>query len=388
MSHPATQMSFDQLYNGLMEAVEKKLVNKNTHPQYPNLELFNYTNECQFSKAWNVFTRIARGLILNVEQKQICGLGFQKFFNLSENIDPIPEHQSFEVTEKVDGSLLIIYYYKDNWHVATRGSFSSDQSIWAEEFLHKHLPLYLNPSYTYLAEAIYPSNRIVIDYKGWSGFYILGGYDLRNGQELLLDEAFSPFFQYCYTNTERHAQPEGYDPYRQVKVYKEDSIELLEKMANDMTHEEEGFVIKYEDSTRFKIKSPAYVAVHKVVFNLSPLAIWELLLTDIEGNTLKEHLKIVPEELRKEIEEYEKKLLEQYSKVLQKNMKIFEDNYTDNMTPQQFASNLASYMDREHLIESIQWILYHGNKIGGYIRNVYEVIMKYIRPNGNKFKEF
>jgi hypothetical protein len=66
----------------------------------------------------------------------------------------------------MDGSLGILFYYEDEWIMATRGSFTSDQAIKGLEIVKNNyfLDAFLR-EYAYLVEIIYPENRIVVDYR-------------------------------------------------------------------------------------------------------------------------------------------------------------------------------------------------------------------------------
>lgn len=49
-------------------------------------------------------------------------LPYTKFFNYRESLaDKLDWTQPVTVTEKSDGSLMTIYWYKDKWHVASQG---------------------------------------------------------------------------------------------------------------------------------------------------------------------------------------------------------------------------------------------------------------------------
>jgi RNA ligase len=48
--------------------------------------------------------------------------------------------ENFEVYEKMDGSLGIVFWYRGQWVVATRGSFTSDQANKAREILKNTIP--------------------------------------------------------------------------------------------------------------------------------------------------------------------------------------------------------------------------------------------------------
>lgn len=149
------------------------LVNK--HPEH-NLRILNYSRKVQFEKFWNSFTLLCRGLIID-DDGNVVAMPFVKFFNYEEHkAEEIPT-TNFEVFDKMDGSLGILFYYAGNWHIATRGSFVSDQAIRAKEILKKYNTEDLDEEITYLFEIIYPENRIVVNYGeeeiGFVGYDIL-----------------------------------------------------------------------------------------------------------------------------------------------------------------------------------------------------------------------
>ena len=54
---------------------------------------------------------------------------FNKFFNMEEHQPEEIPNETFEVFEKLDGSLGILFWYQGQWILATKGSFTSDQAI-------------------------------------------------------------------------------------------------------------------------------------------------------------------------------------------------------------------------------------------------------------------
>jgi len=88
-----------------------------------------------------------------------------------------------EVTEKLDGSLIVIWFHHGRWNISTRGSFDSPQAQWAQEWCqHNVLQSSLRTNVTYLAEAVYPENRIVVNYPE-QGLFLLSAYNRETGEE-------------------------------------------------------------------------------------------------------------------------------------------------------------------------------------------------------------
>ena len=219
------------------ELKEKKLVQIKNHPVLP-LTLLNYTPKTQLKKKWCPELLQARGLVVDVDGK-IIARPLPKFFNDYE-IDHIPLG-AYTVYEKMDGSLIIMGFYKGEPFFCTRGSFISEQSIKAEEIYHqKYAHQSVDKNYTYCFEIIYPQNKIVVDYGREEDMFLLAKIFTATGEEAPI------------TNT----------GFRCVeKVYTFENFKELKKMNK---FNQEGFVVKFlEDNFRIKIKFPSYIALHK-----------------------------------------------------------------------------------------------------------------------------
>src|SRR3954454_6699686 len=151
------------------------------HPELP-LWIHNYSQKAQFeftAENWPEALRDARGLILD-EHANIIGRGLRKFFNLSQ-LTRLPEGQP-EFWEKADGSLILVFEYEGRRICSTRGAFDSMQALWAERCFASNYPKFVpSPGITYCLEAIYPGNRIVVDYGGLEELVVLAALDSETG---------------------------------------------------------------------------------------------------------------------------------------------------------------------------------------------------------------
>jgi hypothetical protein len=241
--------------------IEQKLVDEKEHPELPLL-IYNYTPVCQFSRAWDETTMQCRGLIVHKETKEIIARPFKKFFNYEEHAekgDELP-NEIPEVYAKLDGSLGILYFWEGVPYVATRGSFTSDQALWATDYLRKsNLWQRLDQDYTHLFEIIYPENRIVVNYD-FSGLVHLASIHTETGKSIPPDSDF-PLV--------------GTVPFSSYQDLKALNVK-----------NEEGFVLHYPSADfRVKIKFEDYVKLHKVITGLSQIGIWEMLRDGIDPTT-------------------------------------------------------------------------------------------------------
>jgi len=255
----------------LNDYIDRGLVIKQDHPSLP-LSIYNYSRECQYSKQWDDITLNCRGLVLDNEGN-VVAKPFPKFFNYEEHKPEEIPNESFRVYEKLDGSLGIVFYYENKWHVATRGSFVSEQAIKGSEILKKYPMDMLAWHKTYLFEIIYPENRIVCNYGDDEKMVLLGAYFKKNGKEAPID---------IYREL-------GFDVVTLHKLKGEDWESLKKKISND----NEGYVIRFSGGMRMKIKCDEYVRLHRILTNFSTKDIWELLRNN---EPLEPFLERVPDE--------------------------------------------------------------------------------------------
>lgn len=258
----------------LTAALDAGHVNRRTHPTLP-LSIYTYSRAAQYERAWNAATLRCRGLVVDDKTGEVVAWPFPKFFNVAEHdlghdyAPPLPADEPFEIYDKVDGSLGIVFWYAGRWRVASKGSFISEQAQWAQAWIDDHNTGFLIPGFTYLAEIIYPENRIVVDYHGRRDMVLLAAYD-ASGREVRLSYAADDW------------KPIG----SVVKTWGQlPMAKLLELAAANQTldgrtasgMDAEGYVIRYADSTRAKAKLAEYVRLHKVLTGITERDIWRML---------------------------------------------------------------------------------------------------------------
>jgi len=254
---------------------EDGLLYKQVHPSFP-LTIWNYTEKVQYENLWDDVTIMCRGLVTD-DKGDIIARPFKKFFNIEEGkFEPT---EKFEVYEKMDGSLGIVFWYEGQWILATRGSFTSDQAIKGTELLKKYNTDILFRHMTFCFEIIYPENRIVLDYGDDEKLVMLGAFD-RWGK----DYDISDWDEWGFDVVKK---------YDGIKDFKE-----LKAMVKD---DQEGFVVKFTNGDRVKIKGVEYLRLHKIMTNMSTTAVWECLKN---GDDIETLLKDVPDEFYKKIKDY------------------------------------------------------------------------------------
>jgi len=282
------------------------LLFKQVHPTLP-LTIWNYSDRVQYDDLWNETLLMCRGLVTDNEGN-IVARPFNKFFNQEEG-KHIPTSE-FDVYTKLDGSLGIFFNYNGEWIMATRGSFTSDQAIKGMEMLSKYDYNKLHKDYTYLFEIIYSDNRIVCQYD-FEDVVLLGMIHTKTGQEVDIHNG-ELRFRNLISNI----------GLRVVKKY--DGITDYNTLKGMIKDDEEGFVVRFSNGNRMKIKGVEYLRLHKIMTNVSTTGIWEVLST---GGDMDEILKDVPDEFYKKIKDYVKELRYTYHSMQEHAGKLFDALY-------------------------------------------------------------
>jgi RNA ligase len=247
---------------------------------FDGLLVFNYNQMAQYAEEWNAFEIMSRGLIIDSKTGEIVARSFDKFFNWGERgiftTAPI-----VSITEKLDGSLGILYRKDGEYRIATRGSLESEQAIWATEYLNQNYKLDNLPiEYTLLFEIIYPGNRVVVNYGERQDLVLLAARNRFMGHHLE------------YARVRALAHRYGFSlPYDGVYSYGSSVDELLSNVEL-LGENEEGYVAEFADGQRFKFKSKQYLRLHKLLTRLS----FKNMLHALEHGELGTFLEGIPDE--------------------------------------------------------------------------------------------
>jgi RNA ligase len=299
----------------LRALVEDGTVSCRRHGSLP-LRLYNYTPACQFERRWCDLSRQCRGLVLD-DDYGVVARPFHKFFNLEDVPDEIPWHLPYRITEKLDGSLIIAFHYVGRWHCATRGDFNSWQARAAAELLatrYAHVRERLTPGLTYCFEYISPANRVVIAYPE---------------EDIVLLTAFEP-------DGREAPLPEDCG-LRRARTF--DFATPIAELKQHVKEGEEGYVVRFENGYRCKIKGDEYVRVHRLVTGVSPKTVWEFLSA---GQDISGVLVNTPDELNEWVRSVVADLRSRYDAMLER-VNLAASDVADLPTRKEQAAALQSH---------------------------------------------
>ena len=247
--------------------VDTNLV-KVTYDPLTDLRIYNYTPQAQYSNSFDIpEVRLSRGLIVN-SSNLVVGRAFEKFGNVGEYgvnsvYGEIPITETPFITEKLDGSLGIIFRYDNKLRIATRGSFISTQAIWGQQWIDRNIDPDLMPEIdgvntTLCVEIICPESRVVVQYKQ-DKLVALSGIDNHTGKDRPVPSDWSERFD---------ATP--------VHIMNVDTVLAMAGQDPDNSKNREGFVVAYYPScTRVKVKFGEYLMLHKAVCGLNRRSLWQ-----------------------------------------------------------------------------------------------------------------
>jgi hypothetical protein len=224
------------------------LITTKYHPTLP-LAIHNYTYEAFMRSKVDDMTVAARSLITESNSGQVISRSFPKFFNHHEKqaYKPTGDEHAFVIEEKVDGSIISLFYYNNEWMMASRSAFENQHTISARRILDKLYPnilATLDKSKTYVFELVDPRMPIRVIYQKED--LVLLAIFAKDGQEPPYNFDWSTF------------------PFARPKIH--NASEVSPKKLSQMNwRNEEGFVVKFwltpgdRYPQRIKVKFESYL---------------------------------------------------------------------------------------------------------------------------------
>lgn len=236
----------------------------------------------------------ARGLILDTQNNfRVVRYAFKKFFNVDEGFAARLDWDTAVATEKIDGSIMSVWFARGKWHLSTNGTIDAFKAELNGvgpyktfgELFESVLPLswFENNVSNYFAHMCYtfelvsPYNKVVIDYPE-TKVYLLSIRNMNTLVEYPLDEVaeFAKRFnltmpQFYYMNDEAG----------------------FRRLVEQMPEGHEGIVVRDENGERVKIKTLLYFEMHRAKNN--GVITLERIVDLIRANDHYEFLSYFPE---------------------------------------------------------------------------------------------
>lgn len=233
----------------------------------------------------NPIVRECRGSIFRLEDDEwICVCrAFDKFGNYGEDYVPEIDWNTAAVMEKIDGSLMKLWYDRNEWHLSTNGTINAfaaplgDYDITFGDYFVECLTIsfedfvsMLSKDYCYMFEMVGSKNHVVINYDK-AKLYGLGQRNMKTMKETVYSGPADEWVNI-------------YLPAR----YNMSNMDDVLKVAAALSKDEEGFVVRDGNFNRVKVKSPEYLIAARLMNNgmVTRKRMMEILLEDKQDDFL------------------------------------------------------------------------------------------------------
>lgn len=301
----------------------------------------NYTTDAVYAERWNSYLMKCRGIIIDTRTYEVVTHPFDKFFNDYEYMKlgiQIPVEMRYWITEKLDGVLIIPYYYENKLCFSTRGSFQNEYIDKAYAIaMFKDLPL---TEYSFMFELISPGfskGDFLVTHYDDEALVLVGVRDHSTGLLLTPPEVVA---------LARQRKLEHYQIFENTY----DQIKALQNIISGSTLE--GWVIFFENQFLLKVKRSEYLNLFRIIKNINVKTVLKLLLE----NTYEVFIKLVPEELQSTVQNLCDSITQQRNARIKEILTIFEaipqeikqDRkqfflYISDRVPRKFFKYLAQY---------------------------------------------
>lgn len=262
----------------LAEYLEDGIVERREHPNLP-LSILCYSRRATYEDIWDDVTTKTRGLIV-ANDGTIISRPYEKFFNLNTESRPETLWANLPlgypiVLDKLDGSLGILYELDTPGPhnpsglpfggIATKGSFVSEQALWATAWYNKtcinpQWPVGFTAVFEIIAQAV---QTHVVLYDIPDQLILLGLINNETGEEA------------DYNTVYHYAKLNGLNT---VEIYSQSPGEsVLADRPN-----KEGYVLSWarmgQAPLKIKVKHPTFLKLQKIVHAATPKRVLEALV--------------------------------------------------------------------------------------------------------------
>lgn len=270
-----------------LAGLEGLAIKTRRHGIFENLVCFKYDQ--RLSPMMEKAVQEARGLILDESRDwAVTSMSFRKFFNAEEPLATEINWTTACIEEKLDGSLMALYWYDNAWQVQSSGTAdaagnvvqdirSTNQDLTYRELFWKtwdQLGYVLPPSpdelgatYTFSFELMTPHNRVVV----------------RHINSRLVLHGVRNLFTLQEEPSEHWAKKLHYEAVKTHALTREGLREAARAIS---PMDGEGFVVRDSHFQRVKIKSEGYVEVSLLRESWSERRALELIVLGEEAEFL------------------------------------------------------------------------------------------------------
>lgn len=255
-------------------------------------------------EADNGFYLECRSVVINLEEEEIVIAPFRKFRNLNECpendikivTEEIKHATTVEITNKLDGSMQCLRWYKGNIFMTGSQALDPKKSWRLQDGISRLTNNYNvmakeNQNITFIFEYISLLDAHVVKYtKDQEGLYLIGARDVFTGRQCTYKEVGEFAAKYQVPTTQ---------------VFDKTFEEILEDTKVLKSDDMEGFVVNI-DGHMIKVKCDDYVQIHKILSKISSI---NLIIKSIADGTTDDLYSKVPEAYKPRVKAVESVVL-------------------------------------------------------------------------------
>jgi RNA ligase len=322
-------------------------------------------------------TSKCRGVIITrgADGGEVVSRPFEKFHNYGEepgwgNTTYLPTDEPI-IWEKLDGFMCTLYTWEGVDYIASKRLFHSVYAKWATAWLRRKFgkSLEVPAGYTAVFEGLHRDLRIVVDYGLRQELVLLALINKETGEELPPDTL------------------RWWAAAHQLSIPVTNNLSLEEArrctMGEAQDGSEEGFVLTWYQNGkppfRLKLKFVEYLRLHRLVTNVSPKHIWEVLrdgltseMDEYINNSTPGFAKFAQKWMKAMTAEYKRLESEAWSRY-EKLLPIIRERTWDNLGVIRKAYALEVMKPENKEFASILFAMLDG-------KNVAPIIWQRVRP--------
>lgn len=304
--------------------------NVNMADTFPPIKVSGGSKQMREQRALhNALRRECRGITFCSDSGDVIARKYHKFFNLNEReetlIDNVDWSVRYSIHHKMDGSMITPVMVRGDlqWHTKMGNTdvaqpvykFVSDNPQY-EEFARDCIEDGVTPIFEWCSR----KQRIVVDYPE---------------DRLVLTAIRNNYTGIYFSDDEMRRAALNYGLDNEGVTYT-DNIDYFVDSVRGMTHDIEGFVVRFVDGHMLKIKTDQYVAIHKAKEHiLYDRNIVKLILE----NKLDDIFPHLQRDERNRLEEFQDKVLTRIGDVVLEHVNFY--NTVAKMSPKQYALERA-----------------------------------------------
>lgn len=310
--------------------------------------------------------RECRSLVIDLKNEEIVLAPFRKFFNLNEVEEnslesvykEIASCNSFEVTDKLDGSMQSARYYNGDIFMAGSMAINKDNSWRLQEGYSMLNENYINmikenQNLTFIFEYISQKDAHVVLYnKSLDGLYLIGIRNVLNG------------YQYSYKEIRLFSK---YYNVPMADIEDKNITQLLKEMKEFKSYQKEGWVINI-DGHMIKLKCDDYVHLHRLLDKFSSV---NVIIENVAEDKIDDMLSKIPDNYKDRVLTVAKNIIKYKTETL----KLVNDIYCK--APKNNKKDFMLWVDKNC-----------PNDIKGYVRNIFlGKSFNVLKKNNNSYKK-